>query len=178
MIKRALFFCFLMLFASAAFAQTATTTPTTPQVTPVSFTATAIALPGGGTTIAAAETGVLVNVTNNFSLRDKNVVGSNFQYFGGGFNYYLPSLSTALNNISPTLDGLRFQFWITGSAGVDRVTQSSLTNEHYAFTAGGGVSYALSASGTWTLGAEVEYAKFPGLANNTAIVKLGPSIHF
>lgn len=159
-----------LLFSGASFAQTV--------ATPVALTATAVSLPGNQTTVAAAETGFLVNVTNNFSLRDKTLVGSNFQYFGGGFNYYLPSLSTALNNISPTLNGLKFQFWITGSAGVDRVTQGSSTNEHYGFTAGGGVSYALSASGAWTLGAEVEYVKFPGLTNNSAIVKLGPTLHF
>jgi hypothetical protein len=145
------------------------------------MSSTAVSLPGGKSTVAGTDTQMLLNITPSFSLRDSNFIspiGNGFQYFGGGFRYNLNNLSKNLNNMSTTLNGFRFQFYFTGTVGVDRVTVSNTTKQHYGTTIGGGVSYALTSTGTWQLGAEVEYAKFPGLNNNTAIVKLGPSIHF
>jgi hypothetical protein len=74
------------------------------------------------------------------------------------------------------LNGLNFQFGLTASSGVVRITTNSA--EHYGFTAGGLINYKLSAGGMWTLGAEVQYAKFPGMNNNTFTVSLDPAIHF
>lgn len=154
-----------------------------PAVKTFSMTTQAISLPGGRSTVAATDTGLTFNVTQNFALRSDNIVtpmsGSSLQgaYFGG-FNYTLPALSTKLNNASPNLNGLRFQFYLTASAGVDRITSASGIVQHYAFLAGGGMNYDLNASGSWRLGVEVRYAKLPGYANNTVIAAVGPSFHF
>lgn len=162
----------LLLIAVPAFGQSA--------VQPFSLTSQAISLPGGGQTTVATLAGFTFTPTANFDLKDTNLVsGGNFQGFYGGFNYRLPVLSSKLNNISPTVNGFRFQFYITASAGIDRVADASgNVRQHYSFLAGGGVNYDLTNSGSWTLGGEVQYAKLPGLANNTAIVSFGPAWHF
>lgn len=145
-----------------------------------SLTAQPIALPGNHQTVAGTVAGITFTPTQNFDLREDNIIvpGQNLQAFLGGFNYRLPVISTKLNNISPNVNGYRFQFYVTGSVGVDRITLPDATRQHYAFLAGGGINYDITGSGTWTMGVEVRYAKFPGLANNTAIVSVGPTLHF
>jgi hypothetical protein len=150
------------------------------QANTFSLTAQPISLPGGQQTVVGTIMGITFTPTVNLDLREDNILapGNNFQGFFGGFNYRLPILSTKLNSVSPTVDGTRFQFYVTASVGVDRITLPTGTNQHYAVLAGGGVNYDLTGSGRWTFGGEVRYAKLPGLNNNTAIVSLGPSLHF
>jgi hypothetical protein len=148
-------------------------------VSSFALTLTPVSLPGNHQTVAGTEAGMSFAPTPNFELYDDNILapGQNFRYFGGGFRYYLPVLSQKLNNASPNVNGFRFRFALEAGAGVDRITQPVPT-QHYGFTAGGRVEYDLTNSGTWTMGADVRYAKFPGLNNNTAIVSLGPAVHF
>lgn len=153
------------------------------QSTTFALTAQPIALPGGKQTVAGTLAGMALTVTDKFDLRNDNIIapGNNFQGFFGGFNYRLPIISHKLNNASPTLNGERFQFYLTASVGIDRITpavKTDATKSHYAVLAGGGVNYDLTGSGHWTFGAEVRYAKLPGLQNNTAIVSVGPTLHF
>lgn len=157
--------------ASVASAQTST-----PDVQTFSLSSSAVSLPGGGKTVAATDAGATFNVTTNFQLRDDNILASDSSFRGyfGGFNYFLPVLGGKLNNASPNLNGSRFHFYLTGSAGVDQ----AFGHQHYAFLGGGGVFYDLTASGKWTFGGEARYAKLPGYANNTAIVSIGPAFHF
>ena len=147
-----------------------------PPVQTFSFTAETVALPGGGKTVAGTVAGVTLRATANFSLRQDNILanGSDFHGYFGGFNYDLPVLGKKLDNASPNLNGARFHFYLTASAGAGQVARK----QHYAFLAGGGVYYDLTNSGTWTFGGEARYAKLPGLANNTAIVTAGPALHF
>lgn len=167
--KKALFVLVFALLASLSFAQTNT----------FSLSLSPISLPGGKQTVAGTEAGATLTVTNNLDLGNVDILapGSNFQYFAGKFNYRLPVLQTKLNNASPNLDGFRFGFYVTGSAGIDRIT-GPVTAQHYGFTAGMGLNYDLTGKGTWTFGGEVQYAKFPGLANNTYLISVGPAIHF
>jgi len=162
----------------------AQTTSTAASYQTFSLTGQAIALPGNHQTVAASVSGLTFTPTPNFDLREDNVLvpGTNLMGFFGGFNYRLPAISTALNNVSPTLNGYSFQFYLTGSAGVDRISPpagSSLpVAQHYAFLAGIGFNYKLSKGGAWTFGGEARYAKLPGYANNTAIIGVGPTLHF
>lgn len=160
-----------LLLAGAAFGQTST-----PGVQTFSLTSSAVSLPGGGKTVVATDVGLTFNVTTNFQLRSDNILASDSSFRGyfGGFNYFLPVFSSKLNGSSPNLNGARFHFFITGSAGVDQ----AFGKQHYAFLGGGGVFYDLTASGSWTFGGEARYAKLPGYANNTAIVSVGPAFHF
>lgn len=159
------------LLAGVAEAQTST-----PSVQTFSLTSSALSLPGGGKTVAATNAGATFNVTTNLQLRSDNILTTDGSFYGyfGGVNYFLPVLGRKLNDISPNLSGGRFHFYVTGSAGVDQ----AYGKQHYAFLAGGGVFYDLTASGKWTLGGEARYAKLPGYANNTAIVSVGPAFHF
>lgn len=162
----------MFLFALSAHAQTATFT----------LNGAPIALPGNKATFVGSVSGMEMQITKNFSLREDNVIDSttNMQGFFGGFDYTLPALSTKLNSASPTLNGYKFQFYFTASAGTDRISDpiAKTTAQHYAFLGGGGVRYDLTNSGRWSLGAEVRWAKLPGFANNTVIVSLGPALHF
>jgi hypothetical protein len=162
----------LAVFAtSLCFAQTASTTYT--------FALAPVSVPGLGQTVAGTEAIVAVQISNSVSLGETNIIapGNNFQYFGGRGFYQIDWLSKKLNNISPTLNGLQFQFIPTLSVGVGRIT-APVTQQHIGFTAGGIVNYRFGASGTWALGGKVEYAKFPGLKNNGWIASFGPSLHF
>jgi hypothetical protein len=176
--KRVLMLPLLILaLACAAFPQE----PPAQSVTNAfSLTLAPISLPGGKQTVVGTDSGLTFSPTTNFDLREDNILapGQNFQGFFGGINYRLPFLQTKLQNTSPTVNGYRFQFYVTASAGIDRITGPSSTTQHYAFMAGGGVNYDLTGSGTWTMGGEVRYAKFPGLNNNTVVVAVGPAVHF
>ena len=161
----------LLLLPFAAVAQTPAPTTT------FNLTASAIALPGNHTTVAGTVVGGTFAITPNFSLRDDNLIvpAANLDGFFGGIEYNLPRLSTSLNNISPNLNGNSFQFYLTGSFGVDRITPSTgAVIQHYAALAGGGVRYDPTSTGHFTVSlAEVRWAKLPGYANSTAIVSTG-----
>ena len=121
------------------------------------------------------ESGLSLKLTNNFDIRESNLTGAGLQFYGAGANYHLPALSKLLNNASPTLNGLLFDFYLTGTVGTV-LTPTSPAGGHWGERVGGGFNYALS--NTWSLGAEVQYFKAPGYSNNTYTVALGPQIHF
>jgi len=162
-----------------------------------SFQANAIALPGGGSTTAGALTGVTLGITPNVSLRNTDFVASSGNATGyfGGVDYTVSAFSKWLNNISPNLNGYNFQFQLTASFGVDRIDSAAMTAserirrftttsttagtvQHYAWLAGGRLNYAVNGSQNFGLGVEIQYARLPGFANNTAIVSFGPNFHF
>jgi hypothetical protein len=174
--------CLFALLWMPAKAQTATTTSTAPVAeTPTSpngnfsLTAQAVALPGGGQTVAGTIVGFTKSITNTVSLRNDDLLapGSNFQgYFGGA--QWFPNVSKQLAKTK--LTGL--QPYITGSVGIDRIVPSSgASQQHIAFLAGGGLNYTPASGPTINL-FEVRYARLPGLANNTAVVSSGFTISF
>lgn len=169
--KLRLIACVFVLLSATLMAQTNTWNVTT----------TVISLPGNKSTVAGTDAGMALTVTPNFDIRDENIVSSNMQYYGGGFNYRLPSIAKWINNGSATnFPALDFKFYLDGTFGMVSAPASSGVGsaQHYGFTAGGGVLYQIAGSQTWALGAEINYAKFPGYNNNTFVVKVGPSISF
>lgn len=154
-----------------------TPTPSQPVDTSTSFTInlTPITLPGGHTSVTGVESGMSLKLTPTFDIRESNLTGSGLQFYGAGANYHLPFLSKALNNASPNVNGLLFDFYLTGTIGTV-LTPSSPAGGHWGERVGGGVNYSLN--NTWSLGAEVQYAKFPGYSNNTYTVAVGPQVHF
>jgi len=169
-----------LLFCFVVSAQTPAPAPVDPQYQTFSVTTSVVSLPGGKSTFAGVDSGITFTPTPNVDLLERNLIatGAGFSYFAGGFNYRIKPLSIGLNNLSPNVNGLRLQFFVTASAGVNRITAGTVTAQHYGFTGGGGVNYSLTKSGSWTLGGKVEYAKFPGFANNTWIAVLNPAFHF
>lgn len=169
--------CFLPSTArcqTAVPAPVANETPTSPQGS-FSLTAQAVALPGGGQTVAGTIVGFTKSLTNSVSLRNDDLLapGSDFQgYFGGA--QWFPNVSKVLAKTK--LTGLTP--YLTGSVGIDRIVPSSgPSQQHIAFLAGGGLNYTPSSGPTINL-FEVRYARLPGLANNTAVVSSGFTISF
>jgi len=182
----------VFLFAGLTGAQTTTssasepsapasTSPSTATAAPTnqgsfSLTAQAVALPGGGQTVAATDVGFTKAITPNFSLRDDNVLApsNGMQFYGGGGTYFLST-----NFLSKTLlDPSSLQPYVTASIGVDRIVPASgPSQQHIALLIGGGLNYK-PAIGVWVNLFEARYAKLPGLANNTAIVSSGFTLNF
>lgn len=160
---------------AAAPAAPATPAPVAAPTTNFTITLAPVTLPGGKASVAGTESGLALTVTPNFDIKEINLVSSGLEYFGGGFNYRLPVLSTALNNASANLNGLQFQFTLEGSVGTIR-TPTGPPSGHWGALVGGSITYAIN--GTWNLGAEIQYAKLPGYANNTYTVAFGPNFHF
>ena len=160
-----------VFLASPLFGQTA------PPIQTFSMNLSPISLPGNHQTVAGTAAGADLTFTPNLDLGSFNIVapGQNFQYFAGHVNYRLPKLANFINN-KTNWNALRLQFGVTASLGVDRITNVSA--QHFGATGGGFVNYSLDSGGHYSLGAEIQYAKFPGLANNTFIVSLDPAIHF
>ena len=148
-----------------------------------SLDAQALSLPYPGHAAAGTLAGGSFAVTPNFSLRSTNLIvpGASFGAYFGGVEYALPVLSGKLNNASPNLAGSQFRFYVQASAGVDRISQAGAPDpaQHIAFLGGGGVDYAPKADGKFSVRlVEVDYAKLPGLANNTVVVSSGVKLSF
>jgi hypothetical protein len=148
--------------------------PTSPQGS-FSLTAQAVALPGGGQTVAGTVVGFTKQLTSTVSLRNDNILapGSSFQGYFGGVQWF-PNASkllakTKLRGLAP---------YVTGSVGVDRIVPATgPSQQHIAFLLGGGMNFTPPSGPTINL-FEVRYAKLPGLANSTAIVSSGFTLNF
>jgi hypothetical protein len=167
-----------LLISGVAMAQT--TPPAQIVSQPWSLNTNVLSLPGNHQTIAASDSGLAFTPTPNLDIYDRNLISTDgvLKVFSGGVNYRLAWLNKKIDNISPNVNFLRVQLFVTAGAGIDQVSLAGVTKNHYAFTAGGGANYMLNTSGSWTLGGSVEWAKFPGYQNNGLIVKFGPTFHF
>jgi hypothetical protein len=171
----AAFFVFAGLLAAQTTSSTPAVVPPTNQGS-FSLNAQAVALPGGGQTVAATDVGFTKALTPDFSLRDDNILApsNGMQFYGGGANYFLPTSFLA----KTLLDPISFQPYVTASVGVDRIVPASgPSQQHIAFLIGGGLNYK-PANGVWINLFETRYAKLPGLANSTAIVSSGFTLQF
>lgn len=149
-------------------------TPAPFQDTSVSFNLTPLTLPGNKTSVAGAETDIMVNFTPNNAFGETNLINSEFTFAGGRYNRTFPSIATWLNNHSKSINWTQFQFGATGSLGVVYVGGGTPT--HWGETAGGFVNYAIN--GTWGLGVDAEWANLPGYQHNTWKFAFSPSLHF
>lgn len=165
------------LLGSAALAQTPAPTAPTNQGN-FSITAQPIALPGNHQTVAGTLVGGTFAITDRLSLRQTNYLapGGNVSSYLGGLQYH-PDLTNLIKKTK--LDPTSLQFYVTASAGIGTVTPAGATQsqQHFNFTAGGGLNYKVNGSFMVNL-FEVQYARFPGYANNTAIFSAGPKLTF
>lgn len=165
----------LLLAATVASAQTDGPT----NAGKFSITANAVALPGGGQTVAATDVGGTFAVTNHLSFRSDNLLApaNDLQGYFGGVQYFLP---TAKLLKKTTLNAKSFQFYLTGSVGVERIVPATGPNkQHIGVLAGGGANFDPTGSGKFSLNLfEVRYARLPGIAQNTAIVSSGLTLTF
>lgn len=176
-------FVFFLCSAGLSFAQTPAPEPTPSPVSTFAISTSAISLPGHNETLAGAETGVVLQVTPNVALRQTNFLSSGAQVNGyfGGVDYTIAKFSKFIDNKSPYLAGYNFKLQVTASAGASRIANPTTNDviQHWAFLAGGRLSYAPKGSQTFSLAIEVQDLNTPGLAKrNNLVVALGPSLHF
>jgi hypothetical protein len=138
-----------------------------------------MSLPGNKQTLAGTLSGVSFGVSQNFSVRQTNlIVPTSVSAYYGGVEYRVAAFSKWLDNVSPQLNGMHFQLRVNGDVGIDRVTNGADAHQHWSFLAGGTLNYQVAGSSTYSLLSTVQYGKLPGYANNTWLVAVGPSIHF
>lgn len=162
----------LLLVGSPHTQAQATTPPTAFNDTTVTFQLSPITLPGLGTSISGAETDASLALTPNNQIGETMLINSAFSFIGGRYTRFLPSLSNALNELSPNLNGMAFQFGLTASEGLVRVNGKS----HWGERAGAVLNYEINK--TWGLGIDAEYCKLPGYQSNTYSLAFGPNFHF
>jgi hypothetical protein len=166
---------FLLLTFSSRPVEAQTPTPAFTGTT-VSFNLTPITLPGGKQTLSGAETDVMLSPTPNNAFGETTLINSAYTFLGGRYNRLFPSVSKWLNNLSPNLNGLAFQFGLTGSLGVVNIPGNA-TPTHWGERAGGFLNYQIGSS-AFGLGVEAQWCNFPGYAHNTYSVAFGPNFHF
>ncbi len=172
-------FLFVLMAVGLAGGQTPTPAPTAFSDTTISFNLTPITLPGAGSSVAGAETDITLNLTTNNQLAETNLIGGNYAFIGGRFNRVIPQISKALNNASANLNGLAFQFGVTGSLGVVKSPSTLVlggTQSHWGQRAGVFVNYAIN--GTWGLGFESQWCNLPGFVHTSYSIAFGPNFHF
>lgn len=163
-----------LLFAVSLFAQNA---PLPTQTWSTNFAP--VSIPGLGQTFAGTIADLGIAPTPNSVVALETIQApsaANFAgFYGAGYRYQINAFSKWLNDLSPNLSGYRFQFTVLGSAGAVVVANGN----HFAATAGGRVDYALSSTGSWTLGVEVRAVRLPYVVQGwKPAVSLGPAIHW
>lgn len=170
--------CFLAITAVVGSAQAQQTVPTNSGK--FALTAQAVALPGGGQTVAGTVVGATYAITPKLSLRNDDILApaNDFQGYFGGAQFWLPIKFLAKTNLSA------LALYVTASIGIDRVVPASLSaqpgapsQQHIAVLVGGGFNWKPSAGPEVNL-IEVRWARLPGLATNTAVVSSGFTLNF
>lgn len=167
----------LLLLSVAAFAQNAPIPTKT-----FSFNASPISLPGGRGSFVGTDAGLTFSPTQNFRLESHNVMSSDAKLssFMGGAHYDLPVLSVKANNTMTNVSGFRMLFGLTALVGIDRVTDPfGAVRQHYSAMGLATFAYDINSSGSWTVGANVGMARFPGFATGwTPVVEVPFQFHF
>jgi len=143
--------------------------------TTVSFNLSPITLPGVKSTVAGAETDVLLTPSNSFQVGETTLTSSSMIFVGGRGNYVIKSVSDFIQNHSPNLNGYQFQFGFTGSVGVVKPV-GVVGNPHWGERGGVFLNYAVN--GQWGMGVDAEWGNFPGVQHNTWTFAFGPNFHF
>jgi len=164
----------LLILLSSAFCFSQTAASTFPETT-VSLSLSPISLPGNKSTLAGAETDVLINPSNTFALGPTSILGSSMVFTGGRVNVVIKPISTYIQNHSPNLNGYQFQFGVTSSVGVVKPV-GSVGNVHWGERAGVFVNYAIN--GNWGTAVDVQWGNFTGVQSNTWTLAFGPNFHF
>ena len=170
-----------LLFAFAVHAQTPAPTPA-PVTSTWALSASAVNVPGYGSSLAGAYTGVDLNITPNLSIEQTDLLTSAAQtnaYFGG-VSYAIPAFSKWLDNKSPNLSGYDFLLAFHASAGASRVSDAAgNVKQHFAALFGGQLSYRIKGSTTWTLVGRIDDFNTPGVQHrNNLVITVGPTINF
>lgn len=165
----------ILALSLAAVAQTPEPIPSAFPSTTVTFNLSPITLPGLKSTIAGAETDILISPSNSLSVGETTVTGASMLFVGGRAQYVIKPVSQFIQTHSPNLNGYQFQFGVTSSLGVVKPVDIAGT-AHWGERAGVFLNYAIN--GQWGMGLDTEWGNFPGVQHNTWTLAFGPSFHF
>jgi hypothetical protein len=169
-------FCLALLILGAtislASAQTAPQ-PATGDAITVSFGLSPISLPDAPSSIAGAETDVVLPFTTNNWIGETSIVSSSYSFVGGKYQRIFPQIGTYLNNVS-ALNFLNSDIGLTASVGVVFVNGE----KHWGTTAG--VFWMQNINSTWATTFDAEAVRFPYVANSAWTWKFaaGPNLKF
>lgn len=126
--------------------------------TTYNFSLTPITFPGIGTTLAGAETDILVSLTPNNAVGPSTLI-SNDTFVGGRYDRTIPQVATWLQNHT-ALNGYNFAFYATGSLGVVKGVEN-----HWGERAGLGLRWAPAGSTSFSVAFEAQANKLPGITD-------------
>lgn len=167
----------LMVLAVAVFAQAPPApVPQTPfSETSISFNLNPVTLPGGHSTLAAAESDIMWRVTTNNHVGPTTLIGSQgLTFIGGRYEHVFPSVSNWVQEHT-TFNGASFEAGVTASLGAVR-SQNGPAGGYWGQRAGVYLKYAMS--GNVAMAAEFQWNNFPGWQHNVPSVAFGPVFHF
>jgi len=139
--------------------------------TTYTFNLTPITLPRTGTTLAGAETDMLVSITTNNALGATTLISSS-PFVGGRYERAIPSIANYLQNHT-ALTGYNFQAGLTASAGV-----VNSGKEFWGERAGIFLKYAPAGSTSFSVAIDAEWNNFPGIAHNIPSLAISPAWRF
>jgi hypothetical protein len=126
--------------------------------TTYSFGLTPVTLPGVGTTVAGAESDILVSLTPNNDVGPTTLI-SNDTFVGGRYDRVIPQVATWLQNHT-ALTGYNYQFGVTSSLGIVKGAAN-----HWGERAGFFLRWAPSGSTSFSLAFEVQANHLPGITD-------------
>jgi len=137
----------------------------------VSFGLTPITLPNAPSSIAGAESDVVLPFTTNNWIGETSIVSSNYSFVGGKYMRILPAVGkymAAQNAMFANSD-----IGLTASAGVVFVNGK----KHWGSTAG--MFWLQNINDTWGMGFDAEAVRFPDVADKwTWKLAVGPQLKF
>ena len=168
-----LFSCLgVLLLVSVCLGQTPAPTATGDSIT-VSFGLTPVTLPNAPSSIAGAESDIVIPFTTNNWIGETSIVSSTYSFVGGKYMRVIPQLGTYLNNHS-TLNFANSDLGLTGSAGVVFVNGG----KHWGATAG--VFWLQNINSSWAITFDAEAVRFPYVSTTAWTWKFatGPNFKF
>lgn len=161
----------LLTLSLAAFSQT----PPAPQSsfadTTYSFGLTPITLPGAHTTLAGAESDILIHLTANNAFGPTTLI-STATFVGGRFDHSFPSVANWLQN-NTALTGYNYQAYVTASLGVVKGDTS-----HWGQRVGAGLRWAPAGSTSFSMAFEAQANNLPGISHWIPSVSITPQFRF
>lgn len=162
-----------LLLSAFSFAQTPQVTATTPQgafaSTTYSFALTPVTLPGAGTTLAGAETDMLINFTPNNAIGPTSFISTS-TFVGGRYDRAIPQIAKFLQN-STALSGYNWQAGVTGSVGVVRGTVN-----HWGWRSGLFLRWAPSGTSNFSVAFEAQANNLLGITGVNGVPRWMPSV--
>lgn len=137
-----------------------------------SFGLTPVTLPGTGTTLAGAETDIMIHITENNTIGQTMLISTS-PFIGGRYEHAFPAVAKWLQDHT-ALTGYNYQFYVTGSLGVVKGSDKS----HWGERAGLGLKWAPAGTSNFDVAFEAQANNLPGISHWIPSVAISPQFRF